>query len=217
MTSIYEDDANVGTLTKAAIEVTDSRLLQIHRFSEMDSLHTKILMEVFDPETNAQIADVGCGVGELAELMSIQRPDLSFILVNPSQAQLEVCPQGFRMLQGSAEDTHLNTGLTDAVMYSYVLGHIDIPLALKECARVLKPDGKIYVYDIFKTDDSCRLGEDLDYNIRAIDETISLFADEGFKFSHSRTTKFALPKVGVLMPYKDTLKNTISAAMVFTR
>lgn len=217
MTSIYEDDANVGTLTKAAIAETGSRLLQIHRFSEQDDEHARDLLEVFHPKPNAHIADVGCGVGELAELMSIQRPDLSFTLVNPSQAQLEMCPQGFRTLTGSAEDTHLNTGLTDAVMYSYVLGHIDIPLAIKECARVLKPDGRIYVYDIFKSNDSCRLGEDLHYNIRTMNETIALVEAEGFTLLHTRKTKFALPKVELLMPHKDTLWNTISAAMVFTR
>lgn len=217
MTSIYENDKRVGELSRIAVEATGSSLLQIHRFSEQDDLHASILLDIFRPAAHAKIIDVGCGVGELAELMSKQRPDLQFTLTNISAAQLAMCPTGFKTVKCSAEHLPFNDREFDVVLCAYVLGHVDIRIALAEFYGVLNSSGKVCVYDIFKTQELCRTGSDLAYNMRTMEEMIELFESECFKFSHSQTTKFALPRVDVLMPHADTLKNTISAAMVFTK
>jgi ubiquinone/menaquinone biosynthesis C-methylase UbiE len=217
MNSIYENDIEVRQLTREAIAATNSRLLQIHRFSAWDDLHAKILLEIFNPKPHAKIADVGCGVGELAELMSIQRPDLQFTLINRSSAQLNMCPPGFKTVKCMAEHMPFGDDELDVVMCAYVLGHLAIQEFLSECDRVLDSEGRICIYDIFKDGDPTRYGFDLGYEEYDQDEMIAYFEAYGFKFSHSRTTKFALPKVALLMPHEDTLKNTISAAMVFKR
>lgn len=217
MTSIYDNDIEVRQLTREAIAATNSKLLQIHRFSCWDDVHAKTLLEIFNPKPNARIVDVGCGVGELAELMSVQRPDLQFTLINRSAAQLNMCPPGFKTVKCMGEHMPFGDGELDVVLCAYVLGHLDMPTFLPECDRVLGSDGTVCIYDIFKNQDPCRYGEDLGYEEYHIDEIVTMLLAHGFKLSITRSTQFALPKVELLMPHKDTLKNTISAAMVFKR
>jgi len=216
-TSIYEDDRKVGELTRAAFEAVDSRLLQIHRFSDTDERHVERLLEIFAPEPNERIADVGCGVGRLAELMSAQRPDLTLLLINKSRAQLDMCPNGFRTIHGTAENLPIAPGEVDAIMAAYMLGHVDLPRFVSECN--LKGAGKIYVYDIFRrgADRPCRLETDLLYAGRTVDETVSAFNEGGYALARFRTAEFVPAQIERLMPRANTLQNTISAAMVFTR
>lgn len=216
--SIYEDDANVGELTRAAFEQTGSRLLQIHRLDFTDELHTAALLDVFRPAKGSVIADVGCGVGRQAELMKIQRPDLVFILVNKSQSQLDMCPARFTAIKGEAENLPIQPGLVDSIMITYVLGHLDLEKFVSECVRV-KAD-KVYVYDLFKWDSGhkSRLECDLGYTARTVDQTIEIFRKGGLQWESGNVlSNYAPDEIKELMPNKHTLHNTISAAMVFKR
>jgi len=218
MISIYDDDQKVGELTKKAIAESGSRLLQIHRFAADDNGHVDKLLEVFDPENGEWITDVGCGVGRLAELMKEQRNDLEFILINKSETQLEMCPTNMRKMVGIGEDLPLEADSVDAVLISYVIGHLGVQTFLQECDRVLTENGKIYVYDIFKQYEHCQCGlKDSGYTEWTMDEVIAIMLNQGFEFVRSETTAFAPDKIVKMMPYKNVLKNTISAAMVFEK
>lgn len=220
MTSLYDNDVKVGALTREAFERSGSRLLQIHRFNEDENKHVEKLLRVFDPPQGARIADVGCGVGRLAELMKAQRPDLEFILINRSGAQIAMCPTSFERRVGIAEDLPLARGSVDAIMVTYVLGHVDLARFLDECTRVLNPGKHIYVYDIFAEFGSarCRLESDLNYTSRTVAELEKAFEAEGFNVQYAHAYTWQAPyKIAELMPMPDTLKNTWSAALTFEK
>lgn len=220
MISIYDDDEQVGLLTRRAFEQTGSRLLQIHRMAETDEEHVERLLNIFNPRPNEAIADIGCGVGRLAELMSERRPDLEFLLINRSASQLAMCPAHFIALLGTAEDLPLAPGDVNAIMATYVLGHVDLSKFISECVRVLKRNGRVYLYDLFKRDETkaCRLKQDLDYAERTVQEMIDAFRSRGFaKVGAAHSTYFVPEEIEDLMPSTGTLWNAVSAAMVFRR
>ena len=64
------------------------KVLQIHRFADGEFDHLKRLERWAELPFGARVADLGCGVGEVARIFKQLRPDLSFCLVNISEAQL---------------------------------------------------------------------------------------------------------------------------------
>ena len=220
METIYSNDARVDLVTRIAIDRTGSRLLQIHRFAPGDQAHTDKLLEYFDPPQKCRIADVGCGVGALAALMRHKRPDLDFILINKSPSQLHLCPAGFEKREGVAEDLPLKPGEVDAIMATYVLGHVDLPRFVAECDRVLEKEKHVYIYDLFKANvlRPCWLEHDLGYADRTAVETIAAFDDAGFRLTRQPALAAVAPtKILELMPQTVTLRNTVSAALVFKK
>lgn len=213
--SIYDDDTLVGELTRKAFQQVNSRLLQIHRLHSTDDLHAAALLEIFNPIKHAIIVDVGCGVGSLAAIMNKQRPDVVFILVNKSKSQLAMCPPRFTAIRGTAEKLPIPEGMVDAVMMTYVLGHVNLPKFVKECSRVNAD--RVYLYDLFVDDPhfGSRLGVDLQYQELTMKNVILAFEVEGFHLLKSETTRYVPEKIAALMPRTDTLNNTLSAAMVF--
>jgi ubiquinone/menaquinone biosynthesis C-methylase UbiE len=217
MTTIYEDDVVVGELTRLAFEKTDSRLLQIHRFADGDVAHAAALLKIFSPPHGSRIADVGCGVGVLADLMHKMRPDLFFVLINKSREQLEMCPR-FSRYVGTAENLPVpdDSGL-DAIMVTYALGHFDLDAFINECVRVKVT--RVYVYDLFKRDPACddRLESDLQYTARTVNEVIKTFWEKDFIVAEQAITAWVPDDIKSIMPSPETLNNTVSAALVFER
>jgi len=216
------DDSKVEVATDAALKKSGSRLLQIHRFSESDEEHVAKLLEIFSPVQGCRIADVGCGVGELAKMMKAKRPDLKFILINKSKSQLKRCPKEFKQLEGIAEELPLVENEVDAIMVTYALGHFDLKKFIKECARVLPIGGFIYIYDFLRRDikiHPCHISEDLNYNELFAGELISEFGRAGFNHHPARfeLAPYVPVAISELMPNSRTLRNTQSATMVFQK
>jgi SAM-dependent methyltransferase len=215
MNTIYENDAQVGALTREAFARTGSRLLQIHRFTEPDAAHAQRLLEIFDPPQGITIADVGCGVGHMAFLLTCKRPDLTFVLVNKSKEQLRMCSQQFVKHHATAEALPIEKA--DAVMATYVLGHVNLDKFISECVRVGAKH--IYIYDIFVRDQfcDCRLTSDLQYTERMIAGVEVSFEAAGFTLTKQDIATFVPDSIAALMPSPETLNNTVSAALVFER
>lgn len=128
------------------------RILQTHKYAGTDAGHVAYMLEQFDLPQNALVLDAGCGVGEVARLMSEQRPDLSFVLMNLSMLQLSHCPTGDQYLH-ALDDCHnclLNDGVVGAVMFSSALCQMDIPVALAEARRVMAAGGVLLVNDMVR-------------------------------------------------------------------
>jgi ubiquinone/menaquinone biosynthesis C-methylase UbiE len=218
MNTIYDNDAQVGVLTREAFARTGSRLLQIHRFAEADAQHVTRLLDIFDPPKGITIADVGCGVGQLAYLMTFMRPDLTFYCINKSEEQLSMVPWVNRLnkMLGTAEALPIKK--CDAVMVTYVLGHIvDLQKFIDECLRVGAK--QVYIYDLFVRDPFCdsRLTQDLHYTDRTVAGVQTLFEAAGFTLTKQDITTFVPDSIAALMPSPETLNNTVSAALVFER
>jgi ubiquinone/menaquinone biosynthesis C-methylase UbiE len=221
MITIYDDDNRVHELTLEALERSGSALLQIHRFAADDQAHANELLAIFGPPQDARVADVGCGVGELARLMRVKRPDLHFILINKSPAQLAMCPTDIERIEGVAESLPLARGDADAILATYILGHVeDLSRFVDECDRVLELGGHVYIYDLFQLDPfkPTWLEHDLQYIARTVSEVIRAFLGAGFNHARPiRYTNFMSKEIADLMPQKVTLRNTVSAALVFDK
>lgn len=215
----YYDDELVRQLTAEAIERTGSRLLQMHRIGDNDLEHTRALLNLFDFPQGARIADIGCGVGDLALVMQSERPDLDFVLVNPSLAQLHMCPERFLRIQASGEHLPLERGDVDTLMATYALGHMDLAEFAQQAMRILAPGQKLCIFDLFKLDASapCRLAEDLNYAERTLYSVLQTFDQHRFEATAMQTATHLPEATAALLPNPNTLDNTFSVALVFTR
>lgn len=144
---LYSDPGLVARTTQYLVDKGDT-VFQIHRLAPTQEEHVAALLEFFNPPYGATILDAGCGVGAVSEGMKALRPDLSFILLNNSTEQLKFCPAGFETLRADMESVPLPDASLDAVMVCYALGHVDLLAALTEFARITRPGGMLYIYDL---------------------------------------------------------------------
>ena len=218
MTTFYDNDQLVGEVTRAILERTGSKLLQFHRFSPQEEAHTTHLLTFFDPKQNARIADIGCGVGAMADWIKYYREDLEFILVNKSDEQLRMCPEIFEKRPGTAEQLPLAPGEVDAIMAAYVLGHVDRRKFILECDRVLAAGDHVYIYDLFaESKGDNRLELDLQYSEMTVNGLIGEFNDGGFNYGRQAATRFLPEEFRSILPRPDTLNRTVSVALIFEK
>jgi ubiquinone/menaquinone biosynthesis C-methylase UbiE len=111
------------------------------------------------------VVDVGSGPGALTAAIGRLRPDIQAIGVEPNARMLEIARSSLvgsnvRFEQGSAEQLPLPSGTVDALVSSLSVHHwSDLPTAVSEVLRVLRPRGIAWLYDIrFAT----ATGEELD-------------------------------------------------------
>lgn len=135
------------------------RVLQGARFAESDDAHISALLAYMNPPFDAVIADIGCGFGEVARIMTVQRPDLDFVLINSSASQLARAPDNFRRFNCDMHNIPMQPASVDGAMFCYSLCHGDIGSALIEAARVTKPGGFLFVYDYVRTNGDNALTE----------------------------------------------------------
>ena len=90
-----------------------------------------------------KLLDVGCGAGHWMLLMrelgwNVQGVDFDEASVSLARAQ------GLKIHQGSLEEQNLGGDHFDAVMLNHVIEHVVDPVrTLIECARILKPGGRL--------------------------------------------------------------------------
>jgi SAM-dependent methyltransferase len=137
------------------------RILQGNRFADTDEAHVDALATymqlnglrpraaAYAPEGEREVADMGCGFGEVSLLLGRKLPEARFWLVNQNLFQMERCPVGERYIR-KLEDmcsTSIPAGAVDLVMFNYSLCHADPRAALAEAARIARPGGKLFIYD----------------------------------------------------------------------
>ncbi len=141
MDAVTEATANAA---EAGIRVLNAFLL-----ADDEEAHAARLLEFMDPPQGAVVLDAGCGVGELARLMTVARPDLTFRLLNTNEAQLAQCPDGMERIHASFEATGLPDESVDVVMFAFSLCHAsDWWAVLREARRVLKEGGYVFLFDM---------------------------------------------------------------------
>ena len=124
------------------------RILQGYRLADSDRAHVAELVDYMDPGYGTLWADIGCGFGEVANLMSRQRPDLGFVLLNNNDFQLTVAPNRFLQLHADMHDIPLPPSSVDGCMFLYSLCHAEVfGVALGEAARITRPGGHLFVFD----------------------------------------------------------------------
>lgn len=129
------------------------RILQGNRFADTEEAHVDALAIYMRLNGEREVADMGCGFGEVSLLLGRKLPLARFWLVNQNQFQMEHCPVGDRYIR-KVEDmcvTSIAADAIDLVMFNYSLCHVDQRDALTEAARIARPGGKLFVYDYQRT------------------------------------------------------------------
>ena len=64
------------------------RVLHGAMLADTEAEHVRALADLMDLPQGALVADLGCGIGEVARLMGADRPDLRWVQVNLSETQI---------------------------------------------------------------------------------------------------------------------------------
>ncbi len=118
-----------------------------------DAVSALALHALLDPDW--VVADIGCGTGNAAELLSphvrkVIAIDFSEPMLDAARRRLDGA-DNVDFLVGSIDGLPLDDGSVDAVVVLLVLHHVeDVEDALKELRRVVRPGGAALIVDMFE-------------------------------------------------------------------
>jgi ubiquinone/menaquinone biosynthesis C-methylase UbiE len=126
-------------------------------YSKRDVLRRRALVrEALQLEPGHRVLDVGCGPGfYAAEILDIVGPEGSVVGIDSAQAMLTLAAKRCEgranavFSEGEATSLPVGDGEFDAALSVQVLEYVeDIPGALAEIRRALKPAGKVVIWDV---------------------------------------------------------------------
>ena len=129
----------------------------VYGLHQLCDIRLAYINQVLDSRPSPKtILDIGCGGGIMTEQLRTHFPDASIVGIDISAHSIE-CAQNhatennyvidYRV--GSAYETRLGDESCDMVVMLDILEHLDdLPRAIKEVSRILKPGG-IFIFDTF--------------------------------------------------------------------
>jgi len=153
----------------------------------------------------AKVLDIGSGTGILCEFSARCREDLQLEALDPARGMLKYAPSYVKTHEAYAEALPFESTLFDAILLGETLHHLnDVEKAIQEIRRVLRPDGRLYIYDFDPTEwigNIIRKGE--------------LFLGEPGNFFKPEEIKVVLEKYGFSVEIKQYgYRYTVSARAV---
>ena len=121
-----------------------------HYPSEIDPRiwHVKLVLEQIGDVNGQYVADVGSGKGRFAKLVRERNPRARVVALDLAEAMLRVIPSEIHRAAATMTALPLATESCQAAYATESLEHaIDIPAAVAEMARIVKPGGKIVIID----------------------------------------------------------------------
>lgn len=113
--------------------------------------HVKLVLETLEPLmefAQPRVADIGCGKGRFARIVKERWPGAHVIAVDLAEAMLAHVPSNIERAAASMTALPLAAGSVDAAYATESLEHaVDIPAAVAELARIVKPGGRIVIID----------------------------------------------------------------------
>src|ERR1700757_2468832 len=109
-----------------------------------------MLERLVDPH-GREVVDIGCGGGALARALAVAGAQVVALEVSEEQLAPALAGDdggGVRYLVGRAQALPLEDASVDVAVFMRTLHHVsveDMPQALKEARRVVRPGGAIYV------------------------------------------------------------------------
>lgn len=102
------------------------------------------------PAGKVSILDVGACDGRMLSYLKDRLPEADCRGVEPDRRFIDACEDGrIRLVEGGAERLPFDGGSFDAALMSSVIEHVpDLPAALKEVRRVLRPGGMLAVISV---------------------------------------------------------------------
>jgi ubiquinone/menaquinone biosynthesis C-methylase UbiE len=110
--------------------------------------HVKLVMDHLGDVSGKRVADVGSGKGRFARLVKDKYPAASVTAVDLAEAMLAHVPKNIHRVAATMTALPLATGSCDGAYATESLEHaIDIPAAVAELARIVRPGGRIVIID----------------------------------------------------------------------
>jgi malonyl-CoA O-methyltransferase len=110
--------------------------------------HVKLVMEHLGDMSGKLVADVGCGKGRFGRVIQERYPTARVCAVDIAEAMLAHVPKGIYRAAAAMTALPLSSGSCDGAFATESLEHaVDIPMAVEELCRVVKPGGRIAIID----------------------------------------------------------------------
>jgi ubiquinone/menaquinone biosynthesis C-methylase UbiE len=110
--------------------------------------HVKVVLEHLGDLNGKRVADVGCGKGRFARIVKERNPGASVVALDLAEAMLRGIPPDIERVAASMTALPLATEAFDGAYATESLEHaVDIPGAVAELARIVKPGGRIVIID----------------------------------------------------------------------
>jgi ubiquinone/menaquinone biosynthesis C-methylase UbiE len=110
--------------------------------------HVKLVLDHLGNVDRKRVADVGCGKGRFARLVKERFPRAQVAAIDLAEAMLARVPPALDRVAASMTALPLATASMDAAYATESLEHaVDIPAAVAELARIVKPGGRIAIID----------------------------------------------------------------------
>jgi malonyl-CoA O-methyltransferase len=110
--------------------------------------HVKLVVDHLGDLAGKRIADVGCGKGRFAKILVERAPSVSVIAIDLAEAMLAGIPAPIQRCAASMTALPIASASCDGAYATESLEHaVDIPLAVTELCRIVKPGGRIVIID----------------------------------------------------------------------
>ena len=110
--------------------------------------HVKLVLEHLGDLAGKRAADVGCGKGRFARLVQQQNPDAAVFAVDLAEAMLAHVPAPIHRAAATMTALPFASASFDGAYATESLEHaVDIPRAVSEMCRIVKPGGRIVIID----------------------------------------------------------------------
>lgn len=116
------------------------------------SIVKKEICEFVKPLPNeAYVLDIGAGTGMISKFAHRCNTTLNYVAADPAEGMLKYAESYVDTHVASAEALPFDDDSFDAVLMGEALHHFnDTELAMKEVVRVLRKNGKLFIYDFDK-------------------------------------------------------------------
>jgi len=110
--------------------------------------HVKLLLDHLGDLGGKRVADIGCGKGRFARIVKERYPSASVCALDLAEAMLARVPADIRRAAATMTALPLATASCDGAYATESLEHaVDVPAAVGELCRIVKPGGRIAIID----------------------------------------------------------------------
>lgn len=155
----------IGDAEAAVIEEL-ARVLELRAADPQQQAMRDAYFSDIGLEDGARVLEVGCGTGAVTRALALLPETASVLGVDPSTGFLGVARElsdgipSLEFVVGDAKALPLEDGSFDAVVFHTTLCHVSEPdVALREAFRVVRPGGRLAVFDGDYATATCASGD----------------------------------------------------------
>jgi SAM-dependent methyltransferase len=139
-------------------------------------------------EPSGFVVDLGGGAGTLLNLTHKIRTDLTYLCVDPAIGMLKYVPPYAQRVAALSEDLPFGDNTVVAVMIGDAIHHFTDPeRGIKEVHRILKPGGRLFIFDINPKTRTGRIAVGMERRLR---EPANFYSPEHLE---DRSIKMGIP------------------------